>query len=1180
MTRTSKITLLTIPATAVLIAVGVALAQSAPAGPAPEMRGPDALAKGFVTPPDSAKPRTWWHWTNGNVTETGITKDIEWMKRVGIGGFQLVDVASGNGQVVEPKINFGTPEWYHAVLHSAQLAKENNLEMSIFSCAGWSEAGGPWVTQQMAMKKLVWSETDVAGPVKFGDKLASPPSNEGSVRDLGAGGTATDPPFYRDSAVIAYRTPADEMPMAMLHPKATSSGGPVDDKALLDDSLNTSVTISPAKEGGPAWLQYEFAQPYTARALSLGARGRIPVGKILASDDGVNFRTIEDMPGPQGYHGAQIRTFAFPAVTAKFFRIEFDRQGLSPAETIHGEDDTPPPARGGGFAGAPTGYGISEAIFYSDARVNRWEDKGAFGSLMDVYDVVPTPGAPNAAEISRGDIVNLTDKMDKDGTLDWDVPEGHWTILRMGYSLTGGRNRPSVPAGSGLEVDKLSSKYVQQYFAGYMNPMKKYLGDLVGSTMQYMTMDSWEAGMQNWTDDMIPEFQKRRGYDPTPYLPVLAGRVVENADVSDRFLWDFRRTLADLYAGGFYGTMDSELHKLGMKAYSEASGVALEIPEDTLLNKSHIDIPMAEFWVRALHPDSMYYVDVRGAASASHMYGKPLVATETFTGGGYEAPYTLKKIADYWFTQGVNRIVFHTSAQQPLDTKPGNAMVGTHINRNITWAELAKPFMTYVARVDYMLQQGSPVADLAYLLPEGAPSTMPFWGDGLQPAVPAGYDFDAMNTDVLLNRTSVTADGRIHVEGSADMPDGMNYRVLVLPPTKQMTPEVLHKLHDLVAAGATIVGQRPTSSPSLLHYPDADSEVHTLATDLWGDMDGVTLNQHSFGKGIVYWGITLDEVLHRVGSAPDFKASGSLDNPAAWVHRHTPDADIYFVVNQADAPVHLNARFRVSGKDVQVWRPMDGSMTTTGTDNKPGDTAGYTMLVKMPDRSGNKQPGIGPAVYTAPAGFTEVPLDLAERESVFVVFRNAAAAPVRTASTPVETKLTTLSGAWTLSFPPNWGAPASVQMTKLTSWTDSAVDGVKYFSGTATYSKTVMAPAAWFKPGRHIWIDLGKVRDLAEVKVNGKSAGLVWAPPYRVDATGALKPGANKLEVEVTNEWTNRIAGDRLLPADKHILATPAAPGRPGGAGGGGGGGFGPPPQAPPESGLFGDVTFVATRNP
>jgi hypothetical protein len=1165
MTRARTVMLSMLAATTAVAIAGFAWAQNAPAAPATV---PDALAQGFVTPPDSAKPRTWWHWTNGNVTEDGITKDLEWMKRVGIGGFQLVDVAQGNGQMVEPKINFGTEEWYHAVKHSAELAKQLGLEMSIFSCAGWSEAGGPWVTPQMAMKRLVWSETDVDGGKMFAGKLAEPPSKEGSVRDSTSGGSANDPPFYRDSAVIAYRIPTDELPMTSLHPKVTVNGGAIDGVALLDGSLQTAVTIASPKDGGPAWLQYEFETPYTARALSLGVRGVIPVGKILASDDGRTWRTIEDMPGPQGYHGAQIRTFAFPAATAKFFRIEFDRRGLSPAEVITGEDDAAPPTRG---AAGPPSFVISEAIFYSDARVNRWEDKGAFGSLMDVYSVVPTPAASVTTEISRNDIVDVTSKMDAEGTLHWDVPEGHWTILRMGYTLTGARNRPSVPAGSGLEVDKLNSKYVQQYFAGYMDPMRAHLGDLVGSTVQYMTMDSWEAGMQNWTDDMIAQFKLRRGYDPTPYLPVLAGRVVENADVSDRFLWDFRRTLADLYAGDFYGTMDDELHKLGMKLYSEASGVALEIPEDTLLNKSHVDIPMAEFWVRALHPESMYYVDVRGAASASHMYGKRLVATESFTGGGYEAPYTLKKIADYWFTQGVNRLVFHTSAEQPLDTKPGNTMVGTHINRNITWAELAKPFMTYTARVQYMLQQGDPVADVAYLLPEGGPSTMPFWGAGLRPAMPAGYDYDVMNTDILLHHTSVLPDGRLHVEGSAEMPNGMTYRVLALPPTTQMTPEVAHKLRELVSAGATIVGERPLTSPSLAHGSDADAQVRAVATDLWGAMDGVTLNEHSFGKGTTYWGLTLDEVLHRVGAMPDFKASGSLDNPPAWVHRHLPDgSDVYFVVNQADKPVHLNARFRVSGKDVQVWRPMDGTMTS----DKPGDAAAYAEGAELPDRSVNKQPGIEPALYTLRPGFTEVPLDLAERESMFVVFRNAAPAPMRTAAVATETKLTTLSGAWTLNFPPKLGAPESVQMPALTSWTESSVEGVKYFSGTATYTKTMTAPAMWFKPGQHVWIDLGKVRDIAEVKVNGKAAGMVWAPPYRVDVTGALKPGVNKLEIAVTNEWTNRQIGDRSLPKEKQILDEPPVAARPGG-----GGAFGYVPPLP-ESGLLGEVSFVAVRNP
>lgn len=1139
-------------ATMALAATTMAMAQTAN----------DPLAAGFKTPPDSAKPRTWWHWTNGNVTETGITKDLEWMHRVGIGGFQLVDVATGNGQVVEPKIHFGTPEWYHAVLHSAQLAKQLDLEMSIFSCAGWSEAGGPWVKPEMAMKRLVWSTTEIEGGKSFSGKLAEPPSNEGPVRDSGAGAGPNAEHFYRDSVVIAYRTPEDDEPMASLHPKVTTSGGEVNAAPLMDDSLQTAVTIAEPKNGGPAWLQYEFEKPYTARALSLGSRGRIPVGRILYSQDGSTWKEIEATPGPQGYHGASIRTFAFPAVTAKFFRIEFDRIGLTPAEVIHGQAAEVPAMRGPAMASR--GYGISEAIFYSDARVNRWEDKGAFGSLMDVYSVVPTPKAPENAEIPLSGVVDLAGKMDADGTLHWDAPAGHWTVLRMGYALTGARNRPSVPAGSGLEVDKLNSKYVQQYFAGYMDPMKQHLGDLIGNTVQYMTMDSWEAGMQNWTDDMIPEFKRLRGYDPTPYLPVLAGHVVGSAQISDRFLWDFRRTLADLYASQFYGTMDDELHKLGMKAYSEASGVALEIPEDTLLNKSHIDIPMAEFWVHALHPESMYYVDVRGAASAAHVYGKPLVATESYTGGGYESPYTFKKIADYWFAQGVNRLVFHTSAEQPLDTKPGNTMVGSHINRNITWAELAKPFMTYVARVQFMLQQGDPVADLAYLLPEGAPSTMPFWGSGLEPKPPAGYDYDYMNTDVLLHRSSVLPDGRIHVEGSSQMPDGMTYRVLVLPPSTQMTPEVLTKLHEMVQAGATIVGPRPTGSPSLVDYPKADAQVHAMALDLWGDMDGVTLNQHAFGKGMTYWGLSLDEVLTRLKTRRDFEASGSLENLPVWIHRHTKDAEIYFVANQADERVHLNARFRVRGKDVYVWKPMDGSMS--GDAGK--DVAGYTEGAAVQDRSGNRQPGIQPAAYVEEPGFTVVPLNLAERESVFVVFRNPAPAESRKEPVETETKIETIHGPWLLTFPPKWGAPPSVQMAKLTSWTDSTDASVKYFSGTATYTKTITVPASALRAGQHVWLDLGTVRDIAQVKVNGKETGLVWAPPYRVDVTGALHAGANKLEIAVTNEWTNRQIGDRSLPKDKQILSEPPSTGR----------GFGFGPQTPVESGLIGEVSLVAVR--
>jgi hypothetical protein len=602
-----------------------------------------------------------------------------------------------------------------------------------------------------------------------------------------------------------------------------------------------------------------------------------------------------------------------------------------------------------------------------------------------------------------------------------------------------------------------------------------------------------------------------------------------------------------MYADQFYDTMTSELHKRGMEDYSEASGVALEIPEDTLLNKSKVDIPMGEFWVRALHPESMYYVDVRGAASAAHIYGKPIVATESYTGGGYESPYALKKIADYWFTQGVNRLVFHTSAQQPLDTPPGNTMVGAHINRNITWAEKAKPFMTYVARVSYMLQQGKPVTDLAYLLPEGAPSTMPFWGSGLEPAPPQGYDYDYLNTDVLLHHTSVDAEGRLQLDS------GASYRMIVLPPTMQMTPEVLRKLHDLVAAGATITGPRPAASPSLAGYPKADDEVRAMAMDLWADTDGVTKTQHAFGKGMIYSGLALNEILLRLHTEADFASSGSPENPPAWVHRRLSNADVFFVVNQADNPIDLNARLRAVGDSVELWKPMDDSV----------ESISLKKVTDIDLRTGNRQPGLQPAAYAQMPGFTTVKLNLAAREAVFVLVCRGAKEHSGSPGFVTSKSLATLSGPWSVAFPPNLGAPAGAKFSALTSWTENSDPGIRYFSGTATYSSnfTPSTQTLQRRADERIVLHFNQVRDIAEVKLNGKPVGAVWAPPYDIDVTGALRSGVNMLQIEVTNEWTNRLLGDIDNPA-RSILHVDS-PFR-----------FGPVPSLQ-ESGLIGDVSLV-----
>jgi len=1102
-----------------LIVVGSSLVPAS-SGETSTQNTPDSLEQGFKQPPDSAKPRTWWHWTRSNVTKEGITKDLEWMKRVGIAGFQLADVNAGGGQNVDKKIEFGTPEWFDAVRHAASEADRLGLEMTIFSSAGWSETGGPWVKPEQAMKKLVWSETNVEGPRSFGSKLPQPPSNNGPIRNLITGAprpgstTPPDPTYYGDSAVIAFRTPPDESDMAQLHPRATTNSGAIDATPLLDDDLNSTVTIVAPTDGKPAWVQYEFAQPFTARAISLAGRPGIPVGRILASDNGVDFRTLVTLPGAQLYRGGLARTFAFPETRSKWYRIELTGAPLSPAAVMNQAPSAP-----------AKDYTLMEAVLHSGARVNRWEEKAGFSFLFE-YESVPTLATPVSSTISTSDIVDLTAKMNKDGTLNWEVPSGRWTILRFGYSLTGAKNRPAVPAGLGYEVDKLSRKHTESYLSGYTDPLAKALGPLYGKSLRYVLLDSWEAGMQNWTEDMISEFRQRRGYDPTPYLPVLTGRVVTCADVSDRFLWDFRRTLADMFADNHYKVAPEFLRKQGIRTYGEAAGVSLEIPEDTLLNKKYLDIPMGEFWFRDLHPSSMYYEDVRGAASASHVYGKSLVATESFTGGGYESPYSLKKIVDYWFAQGVNRIIFHTSAHQPLDTKPGNTMVGTHINRNITWAEQGQPFMTYLARNSFMLQQGLFVADFAYLLNEGAPSTMPFWGDGLKPAPPEGYDFDYVNADVLLNRMEVNDEGRIV------LPDGMSYRVLVLPEVDRMTLPVIEKIWRLVQKGATVLGPKPLHSPSLSGYSNGDGPVRYMAEELWGDLDGVSRTKRKFGKGTVVWGLSPADVIASMGTSKDFEYSQSLDSRVAWIHRRAGDADIYFVANNTDRKQDINARFRVSGKEAELWHADTGE--------------------------------IEPAEFSIADGRTTVPLHLAERESVFVVFRRAASSSERTLPRPTATTLATLDGPWTVSFPSNMGAPPKITFPKLESWTANADEGVKFFSGTAVYSKTVRVESSWLRSGEKVLLNLGMVNDLVEVSVNGQALGILWKAPYQVDVTNALKAGANHLQIKVTNEWTNRIIGDRTAAPEKKVLAGPPA-----------GGIFGAS-QTLSNSGLLGPVTFVS----
>lgn len=1073
-----------------------------------------SLEDGFKTPPSSAKPRVWWHWMNGNITKEGIKLDLEWMNRIGIGGFQNFDASLTTPKLVDKRLVYMTPEWKDAFRYATTLADQLGLEEAIAGSPGWSESGGPWVKPSQGMKKVVWSETRIEGGKPFNVVLPHPPQISGPFQNIPlfdflamiSGQAATGgPTFYADTAVIAYRTAESDVPTSSLQPKVSSSGGNLNLALLGDGDLVKTTQLPKAPAGQEAWVQYEFASAQTMRAVTLvlndpGAAaanmfGAAPsIADVEVSDDGQTFRKIVDIPND----GGQEHTIAFPAVSARFFRVGFiDR----PAGAF-GENNFDVENPFGDFSGMKPdpNFEISELVLHPGARVSRFEEKAGFANLIGL-DTFPTPDMGAGDAIRKGDIIDLTSKMKPDGTLDWSPPAGNWVVLRFGFSLTGVTNHPASPEGTGLEVDKLSREDVKEYMDKYLDNYQDAVGDLMGKRgLRYVISDSWEAGTANWTDDVITEFTKRRGYDPRPWMPVLAGRVIESSQSSDRFLWDFRKTLGELLAENHYDQINDILHARGMGHYGESHESGRAFIGDGMEVKRHNDVPMSAMWTQKPGVNNEQYgynADIRESASVAHIYGQNLVAAESLTassGAWAWSPATLKPTADKELAMGLNRFVIHTSVHQPLlDKKPGLALgpFGQWFNRNETWAEQAKPWVSYLARSSYLLQQGRFDADIAYFYGEDSNLTALFGKES--PEIPSGYNFDYINADALIHVLTFK-------DGALTTPGGMRYQVLALDPhSEQMSLPVLKKIRDLVQAGAVVVGPKPKDTPSLSDDP---KEFKRIADQLWS-----STTADAPVKGKVYGNASLADALTASNVPVDFDyTKPKADTNLLFVHRKLADGDLYFVDNRNDRDEIVDASFRVTGREAELWHPDTGK-----TESAP---------------------------YKIVNGHTTVPLHLETWGTVFVVFRKAAKNSSRTLPKQTETTVASVEGPWTINFEANLGAPASITLDKLSSWSESNDAGVKYFSGKGTYTKTLDVPSDWTAKGSHVWIDLGEVKNLAEVSVNGKSLGIVWKTPYRVDATEALEVGKNTLEITVTDAWVNRIIGDRQPNVSKTYTFT------------------------------------------
>ncbi len=840
--------------------------------------------------------------------------------------------------------------------------------------------------------------------------------------------------FFQDVAVLAFPAPRADAESLVLPAPAAGA-----DAASVGYTLETPL-------------------PFTARSLVItpSDKGKAK-GRLLVSDDGQAYREVRAFEFNRGRLNLNVGpvplaplTVAFPAVTSRWFRVVFD---------------SPVP--------------LADVSLRGGARLDDREGKQLIKMFQgshpkfDFYTwkTQAEPEAPDLA-VAPAAVQTLDQALAPDGTLRWQVPAGEWIIQRLVARPTGVKNDPAPPEAAGPEIDKMSRAHIEEHFNAYVGKLLALLTPAERKSLKHVIADSYEMGSQNWTDDLFGIFRARYGYDPRPYLPVLSGRVVSSALDSDRFLWDLRRLIADRTATEYVGGLREVSNRHGLRLWLENYG-HWGFPAEFLQYGGQSDEIGGEFW----QGNGGGTVELRAASSAAQLYGMPQVFAEAFTGGPAfsTTPWDMKKRGDWVFTQGINQFILHVYIHQPDDTRiPGiNAWYGTEFNRHNTWFEQGRAWMTYLRRNFVLLQEGHRVADVAYFIGEDTPKMT-----GIQqPRLPDGYDYDYINAEVILTRVTLK-DGRFV------LPTGASYRVLALPDSSTMRPQVLRKLGELARAGGTIIGTPPARSPSLENQPAADAEVARLADELWS-------------SGLIKPEKNLAALLTRLDTPP---ALQNYDpKKIGFTHRRSADADIFFLTNQSDEAQDIKPAFRATGAP-ELWHADDGAIERT-------------------------------SAYAADGPLTHVTLRLEPRASVFVVFRakpssDAVVQPsLRADDTHPASAPQALPGPWNVTFDPRWGGPADpVVMPTLQDWTQNADEGIRYYSGKAVYRTRFVRP-----PGEgRLVLDLGDTRDLATVRVNGRELGTLWKKPWRLDITTALRPGENDLEIEVVNTWRNRLVGDTL----------------------------------------------------
>lgn len=1051
------------------------------------------LEREFRSPPDTARPATWWRWINGNISREGITRDLQEMSRQGIRQVTVFDVGAPRmGLAPVPGMGMMSPRWREMFHFALEEAKRFGLEVRLSPAAGWG-IGGPWVDSAHAARTIRAVTVQVEG---------------GRPLDLALPRADVLDNYYHDIAVLAVpeksTAPADPLRITA----SSSLGGNEDEKNWpVEDVFDrdpqtywkTAEAPSPSK---PAWVDFEYPEAIEMTSLLIAAAPDAGPrrAELQAADDRGEFHSVTSLDLARG----ESKRIEFAAARAKKFRLLIPEAyapdvRLAELQLLRRGDE--PILRPG---------------------IKWWRFKAAYRAFAGWPEVGPAvlpeeyPDQDHASDYRLDQVRDLTAQLSPDGHLHWDAPPGRWTVLRFGLVLVGEPPRVSSESlTGGYEADPFSGDAAQCLYDNTAGLAVKDAGPLAGHTLIGIDIDSYEIGASvkgwqgNWTDNFRAQFQQSRGYDVIKFLPALTGRIVDSRLTTDRFLWDFRHTLAELYLQ-FYERFAQLAHRDGLRVWAENGYGTYPFPHiDGLASFGRADVPMGEFWY-ARDKMSRYFSfcdSVRTAASGAHVYGRTLVAAEcaTFANGILQAPGDWKATLDREFCNGMNAPTLNCwSLQYDTKARPG-LYTYDMANENMTWWNQSGPFFDYLGRCSRLLQQGTPVADVLYFRGEDTCTYVPS-RDQIRPELPAGCEFDAISPELLETQLAVR-DGRLV------LPSGTRYRYLVAPATPgwMATPELLRKLAALVRDGATLIGPRPGSTPTLRDVTAAESEVTRLIDELWGPANSAA-GLRTVGRGRVISGQPLAAIMAGDHFTPDLAPQHMTDAAnLLWCHRRDGDTDLYFLSNQAATAQTGEIAFRdAHGRQPEFWDPVSGEI--------------------RPARA-----------FTSDGTRTTVPLELAASGSLFVLFRHpapAAAPAARGENFPAARPLATLSAPWTVQFDPHWAGPAQpVTFASLRDWAQSEDPALQDYSGTAVYRTRFDLTAESLAAGS-LDLNLGQVKNIAHVRLNGHDLGIVWTAPWKVRLGSAAQAGPNDLEIEVANLWTNRLLHDQIAPPDQRLTST------------------------------------------